>query len=168
MTAPGALREPECGPESEEDLRRLALAYAQLYLEVESGLRPRHAVEPMMEPRLCAKLKDHWLRPGPLRTPAAVRVQRCGPDCFEAAVSVRGVRRSGALALRLERREGRWRVAEAGRPEDGALPEGEVPPDGELCAFDLVIPPRERRAALAPVTALPPREQPALPAAVGL
>jgi len=164
MTAPG----PSPQTESETDLRRLALAYAQLYLEVESGLRPRHAVEPMMDPRLSARLKGHWLRPGPCRTPTAVRVARCSPDCFEAAVSVRGTRRSGALALRLERRAGRWQVVEAGRPEDGVLPEGEVPPDGEWCAFDLVIPPRERRGELAPVTSLPSREQPALPAAVGL
>lgn len=164
MTAP----EPARAPESEIELRRLALAYAQLYLEVESGLRPRHAVEPMMTPRLCARLQAHWLRPGPLRRPTAARVSRFGPDCFEAAVSVRGARRSGALALRLERRGGRWRVVEAARPEDGVLPEGELPPAGELCAFELVLPPRERHGELAEVTPMPSRHQAPLPAAVGL
>jgi hypothetical protein len=164
MTAPG----PSGEPESDADLQRLALAFAQLYLEVESGRRPRHAVEPMMEPRLCAKLKDHWLRPGPLRTPTAVRVARCGPDCFEAAVSVCGARRVGALALRLQRRGGRWRVVEAARPEDGPLPEGEMPPEGELCAFELVLPPRERRPDLAGVIPLASFDQVPLPAAVGL
>jgi hypothetical protein len=162
--APGS----DATPESDEELRRLALGYAQLFLEVESGLRPRRAVEAMMDTRLCERLADHWVRRGPLRTPAAARVVRCGPGCFEAAVAVRG-RRWGALALRLELRGARWRVVEAARPEDGVLPDAAVPlPLGELCAFELVLPPRERRTApVAPATGVIEQARP-LAAAVGL
>lgn len=43
------------------------------------------------------------------RIVASTHVQRPAPDVVEAAVVVRGARLGGALALRLEWREGRWR-----------------------------------------------------------
>lgn len=150
-------------------LRALVRGFAQLYLEVESGLRPRRAVEPLLEPRLRAVLADHWVRRGPLRRPGSVRLERCGPDCVEAAIVVRGPQRAGALCVRLERREGRWQVTAAARPEDGVLPEPEhAPPMGELCAFELVLPPRERHLLAVADVRDEADADAALPAAVGL
>lgn len=43
------------------------------------------------------------------QTVASTHIQRPAPGVVEAAVVVRGGRRSGALAIRLEWRESRWR-----------------------------------------------------------
>ncbi|HWH32999.1 MAG TPA: Rv3235 family protein [Egibacteraceae bacterium] len=114
--------------ESEADPLILALAFAQLYLEVECGRRPRATVEPLMTPRLAGRLGDGWVRGGPMRRPGAARGSLAAPDAFEAAVTAHGPQRTGVLALRLERRAAGWRVTEVVRPEDGALPEAEPPP----------------------------------------
>lgn len=120
----------------------LALAFAQLFLEVECGRRPRATVLPLMTPRLAAQLSPFWVRGGPMRRPGAARGAYLSPDVYEAVVMAQGPARCGALVVRLERRPGGWRVTDAGRPEDGPLPEPEIcVPALEPCAFDLVCPP---------------------------
>lgn len=144
----------------------LALAFAQLFCEVECGRRPRATVHPLMTPHLAAKLARVWVRGGPMRRPIGARGLRLGPDAFEVVVVVRGRDHVGALGLRLERRGRGWKVVEATRPEDGALPEPVVYlRAGERCAFDLVCPWLDQPASKPPASE---RLEPVLPVAVGL
>lgn len=121
----------------ERDPMLLALAFAQLWLEVECGRRPPATIEPLMTPRLAAKDVTRWVRGGPLRRPGPARGSFSAPDVFEAVVMARGPERWGALALRLERRGAGWRVSEACRPEDDASDEAGEPTPVEPGALDV-------------------------------
>lgn len=129
----------EGGPAA--DPLALAVAFVQLFCEVEAGRRPRATVAPLMTERLAAQLAPFWVRDGAMRRPGAARGAFSAPDVYEAVVVTHGRDRRGAVAVRLERRVGGWRVTEAGRPEDGPLPEPvTVPAEVEPCAFALVCP----------------------------
>lgn len=100
----------------------LALAFATLYLEVECGRRAASQLAPLMDPELHARLEARWVRlHQPLGRVRSVTTTACGRH-IDAVVVVQRGRRAGALALRLTRFGGRWRVTAACRPEDGPLP----------------------------------------------
>lgn len=107
-----------------DDERRLALmarGFAQLYLEVEAGWRPRSQLARLMTPRLYVQLFDVWVRPGRPGQVVRVRGALAGPGRYEAVAVVRRPGRFGAVALCLVRCNGAWRVHDAVRPEDGPL-----------------------------------------------
>lgn len=128
----------------------LAADFARLYLEVECGRRPARQLARLMDPVLHARLEAIWVRPGPPGRVLALCAQRSETGRVDAVVVVRRGERSGALALTLSRRGGRWLVTTAVRPEDGPLPPApfSAPPD-DLDNFDLVVggPAVEGRAA---------------------
>ena len=146
-----------------DDPLTLAVAFVQLFCEVECGRRPRTTVTPLMSARLAAQLGPFWVRDGAMRRPGAARGGFTGPDVYEAVVVIHGGERRGAVALRLERRAGGWLVTEAGRPEDGPLPEpAAYEPPVQPCAFEVFCPWLEVQDEDAP------REPAPIPAAVGL
>lgn len=111
------------------DLSDVAASLALAYLEVEAGRRPLSQLRAVVSPALfrrVARLRRHRPAvPGAGPTPRAIRAvfaQQLGDDAFEASVIVDRGRRVTALALRLERHRGRWRVVELTAPEDGEAP----------------------------------------------
>ncbi|MBW3602531.1 MAG: hypothetical protein KY434_07525 [Actinobacteria bacterium] len=106
--------------DDETRLALLARGFAQLYLEVEAGWRPRSQLARLMTPRLYGRLLDGWVRPGAPGRVVRVRGVLAGPGRYEAVVVVRRPGRFGAVALSLVRSNGAWRVHDAVRPEDGA------------------------------------------------
>jgi hypothetical protein len=121
-------------------LARLALGFAELFCEVEAGRRPRRHLEPVMTPRLYARLAPYWVRPGAPATVLRLHGQMAAADRLEAVVVLGRGERAAALVLRFVRTDGGWRVDEAGRPEDGVLPEPSFPlPVDEPDSFDLVL-----------------------------
>lgn len=104
--------------ETDDALRELVGGFAQAFLEVETGRRPRRQLRPVVSVELAARLAPLWSEPpGPGRV---VRVygSRATRDRYEAVVVVARGERYGALAVSLARRRGRWLVVEAARPED--------------------------------------------------
>lgn len=128
MTTPRSSTGIETAPTIEPDLSRLVPALALLYLEVEAGCRPAHQVRGLVSPALYERLT---VRPRTgrrtRRVPSAraIRAVHCSsprPDAVEASVVVCAPPRTTALAIRLERHVGRWRMVELSRPEDGEPP----------------------------------------------
>jgi hypothetical protein len=114
-------------------------AFAQLYLEVEAGQRPAAQLAPLLDLRLALQLEGVWVRLGSCARLRSVTVRRTSADAYEAVALLDRGQHVGALALRLERRDGRLVVVAADRPEDGRLPEPEhAIPDDHLDAFALV------------------------------
>lgn len=108
-------------PSGAPDPERLVALVARVFLEVEAGRRPLWQLEPLLAPSLYVRLRRSAHRPHRSRGRVEVRntgVSRTGPDTCDAAVVVRRGARAGSLALRLERRDGTWRVVELARPED--------------------------------------------------
>jgi Family of unknown function (DUF6459) len=130
---------PVSGP-APARLGQLAFGFAELFFEVEAGRRPRRHLEPLLTPRLYARLAPFWVRPGAPGRVLRVHAHLVSDDTLEAVVVVRRGERVAALALRLTRVGGAWRVDEASRPEDGVLPEPTVPlPVDEPDSFALVL-----------------------------
>lgn len=129
----------------------LARDVAQLYLEVECGRRSARQAAPLLEARLRTQLEGVWVRPGQPGRVLRVAGARSAADVYDAVAVVERGTHVGALAIRLVRRGGRWRVAEAYRPEDGPLPEPDLPPDDEdlpePLGADLALLPVPDRAA---------------------
>lgn len=127
MTTPRSAARLEVAPRIEPDLTRLVPALALLYLEVEAGRRPAHQVRGLVSPalyeRVTARPRTRGLhKQAPAaHTIRAVHTSSPRPDAVEASVVVNGPRTT-ALALRLERHIGRWRLVELSRPEDGEPP----------------------------------------------
>lgn len=137
-TGPHRSRGP--GRPTRPTLRALAADFVRLFLEVEAGRRPTDHLLPLMDPLLYAALEGRWVRRGPAGQLVRVTGVLTAPDCYDAVAVVRRGERYGAIALRLLRRRGSWRVSDANRPEDGPLPAPAVPPPEEgLDAFDLVL-----------------------------
>lgn len=120
-------------PENEpgEDLDQLAARMALVFLEVEVGRRPLPQLREILSPALYRRVGRACQ--GRTRNPAtsnrltvdAVRSvfsHRLSGDAFEASVIIDRGHRVTALALRLERHQGRWRVVELTAPEDGDRP----------------------------------------------
>jgi len=101
----------------EQDLLLMARAFVQLFLEVEAGRRSRELVEPLMIPPLAARVSPWWVSGSPPRRAGTARGTLIDPETFEAAVVAQGDRRSGVIAVRLERRGSNWRITQLARPE---------------------------------------------------
>jgi hypothetical protein len=119
-TTPLAGRPP--GP----DPRRLAGLLARSWMEVREGRRPLAQLAPLLAPSLQRRL-EHLLVAGPRADHHPTRI-RCvtaswpTPTACETAVIVERDGRTTALAVRLERHLGAWRVVELTAPEDGLRP----------------------------------------------
>lgn len=137
---------PAGRPGPEPDPRRLAGLLARAYVEVRDGRRPVDQLAPLLAPSLQRRLARH--RPPARRRaqqpPRVRRVTASWPtrDACEAAVIIERAGRASAVAVRLERHRGRWRVVELTAPEEGlaplataSLPPGHRPRD----AFDDVL-----------------------------
>lgn len=119
--------ERPAGRDSADDgdqLRRLAAGFAQAFLEVECGRRPRAQLRPVLCARLAGRLADVWLRPGPPGQVIHAHGAQVAPDRYEAVALVRRGQRFGALVVSLARNGAGWQVVEAARPEDAFIPSG--------------------------------------------
>lgn len=118
----------------------LARGVAQLYLEVEAARRPLALLAPLLDRRLICQLERGWVRgaatPGRV---VSVSGRLVAADCYEAVAVVRRGERFGALALQLRRRQGRWVITDAVRPEDGPHPQLPYNVDEEPDEFDLLV-----------------------------
>jgi len=123
----------------------LVRGFVTLFLEVEAGQRPRRQAAALMAPELFAALERVWVRRGTVGRVIRVTGQHVAPGCVEAVAVVDRDGRQGAIAVRLVRFRGAWRVDRAVRPEDGPLP---APrwwlPDAEPDTFALVCGPDQR------------------------
>jgi hypothetical protein len=130
------------GPEP----RRLAALLARTWMEVREGRRPLAQLAPVLAPSLQRRL-EHQLTVGSPAPSHPTRVRRVAeswptPTACEAAVSVERAGRTTAVAVRLERHLGAWRVVELTAPEDGlpALVTASLPDDHRRRdAFDEVL-----------------------------
>ena len=109
------------------DPARLAGLLAQAWLEVRDGRRPLRQLTPLVAPsvqrRLLAQMPAAPLAP---RSPRA-RVRRVisthpSRNACEAVVLIEQGPRTTAIAVRLERHRGVWRVVELTAPETGFRP----------------------------------------------
>jgi hypothetical protein len=153
-------------PHPATDVPTWVRAFAELYLEVEAGLRPARHLRPLLSVDLLGCV-------GAVRQPAPaaaaprighVRVQRRGAVC-EAVVLLHGDRRTSALVVAMRRQREGWRVTAVGRPE-GPSPRQPANPAAapvpvELSADDADEPVEDGAgwhlpgAALGPTWALP-------------
>jgi hypothetical protein len=143
---PASTTSPVRGRPPGPDAARLATLLVRAWLEVRSGHRPLEQLAPLVTPavhrRLAATLPAH---PKPTRVARVhkVRATHPTPSTCEACVTVAGEHgRLTAIAIRLERHLGVWRVTEMMAPEAGlpplttaSLPEGYRPRD----AFDEIL-----------------------------
>jgi hypothetical protein len=137
-TAPSQSQPP--GP----DPARLAGLLTRTWLEIRAGRRPLAQLAPLVTPavrrRLAADLRRRRARAtsGPPRVRRVVAATPAAGVC-EAVVLVEHDGRTTAVAVRLERRRGRWRAVDLTAPEDG-LPALQAPPvvrEDPRDAFDL-------------------------------
>jgi hypothetical protein len=144
-TSTGRVR-PIPGRPPGPDPRRLAGILARTWFEVRERRRPLAQLAPVLAPSLQRRL-EHQLAHDPSPPMHPTRVRRVtaswpSPEACEAAVVIERDGRTTALAVRLERHLGAWRVVELTAPEDGlpplataSLPEGHRRRD----AFDEVL-----------------------------
>lgn len=137
VTAPTPARhtKPLPGRPPGPDPRRLAALLARTWLEVREGRRPLAQLAPVLAPSLQRRL-EHQLTVRPQAPSHPTRVRRVAafwptPAACEAAVVVDRGGRTTAVAVRLERHLGAWRVVELTAPEDGlpALVTASLPDD---------------------------------------
>lgn len=114
---------PGSGAATAVRLLGMARGFAELFLEVEAGRRPRRQLAPLLTPMLYARLTDVWVRGGiPGHVVTVTLLSREAAHC-DLLVLVRRGTRHGALSLRLIRVPGRgWLVDVVARPEDRQLP----------------------------------------------
>lgn len=112
-------------------LQRLAAGAALLFLEVEAGRRPVTQLRVVVSPGLYRRIvrrrtttaRPAGVLPGPTeRAILSVFCQAPTDDVAEASVIIDRGGRVGALAVRLERRDGGWRAVELTAPEEGVPP----------------------------------------------
>ncbi|MDX1659006.1 MAG: Rv3235 family protein [Nitriliruptorales bacterium] len=111
------------------DPLRLIQAAALLYLEIEAGRRParhlRRIVSPSVYQRLQARTRSRRRRRRPAPTAdaiTAIHTSHPAPGAVEASVVATVAGRARAIALRLERHVGQWRLVELACPEDRVAP----------------------------------------------
>lgn len=120
---PGAPDRPARVPDPETLVGQLAIRW----IEVRDRQRPLHQLEPFLAPALHHRLRTQ-LAPLPVPAWHPARLVRVHPDVvrrpdvFQASVVVRQAGRTTALAVRLERHLGQWRVVELTAPEAGLAP----------------------------------------------
>jgi hypothetical protein len=108
------------------DPGRLASLLVRTWLEVRAGRRPLDQLAPLVTPAVLRRLAPQ-LTVGAGDAPSVhvrtVRVDAPTPSAREASVMVRDATgRTTAVAVRLERTLGRWRVTELMAPEAGLPP----------------------------------------------
>lgn len=111
------------GPEPE----RLAAIIARTWIEVRIGRRPLAQLLPLVAPavrrRLVAQLPPARTLHGiPDARVRRVVASRPSPRACEATVLIERSGRVTAIAIRLERHRGAWRVVELTAPESGLAP----------------------------------------------
>lgn len=125
---------PAPGRSADDDraeVERILGAVARAALEVLAGCRPVTQLRPLIAPPLVQRLHQHR---GSIREADLPRLDDVGPieaewptpDACEATVLCRLAERTAAMALRMERRDGAWRVVEAATPD---MPRPAGPPD---------------------------------------
>jgi hypothetical protein len=124
---PAATTRPLAGRPPGPDPARVATLLVRTWLEVRAGRRPLGQLSPLVAPavlrRLASQLPPRPLPGGPVPRVRKVRVSFPSPAACEACVTVLGEReRTTAVAVRLERNLGRWRVVELMAPEAGFPP----------------------------------------------
>jgi hypothetical protein len=130
----------------------LARGFVALFLEVESGRRPRGQLAPLMTPMLYARLSEVWVRGGLPGSVLSVQVAGQTPGGVDVIAVVRRGSRCGAVALRLVRSPRGWLVDDVALPEHGPLPLPAYPvpiqedEDDDLALIPRVEVPAERRA----------------------
>ncbi len=108
------------------DPARLAGLLAVAWLEVRGGRRPLHQLRPLLTPAVDQRLA-HQVARGRDRATNLTRIRRIhatrpSDDVCEAVVLLDHAGRTTAIAIRLERRAGRWRAADLSAPEAGLPP----------------------------------------------
>jgi hypothetical protein len=145
-------RPPRGGRPAPGEPARLAAAAARWYVEVEAGRRPfaqaAELLSPALRTRIVARLHRQRAagratnQPG-LRVVRNVRLWQVRDDAYEAVAVVDRGTRTTALAMRLERHHGRWRITELTGPEHGEPPVRSTsrpePPASRPDAFDEVL-----------------------------
>lgn len=123
--APITTRRIERRPAPPVDPVALATAVATAYVEVRAGRRPPDQLRPLLAPTARRRLKALVLRRrGQDRTPcggaSVIRVTACRPsdDAAEVVVVLREASGVSAVAVRADRRDGRWWVTDVGAPQD--------------------------------------------------
>ncbi|MPZ73206.1 MAG: hypothetical protein GEU74_08240 [Nitriliruptorales bacterium] len=146
---PAGRRPPTAPPAAHgERVLHMAAAFVALFLEVESGRRPRAHLRAFMTPMLYARLSAVWVLGGSPGTVLTVRVAARGPRTCDLVAIVRRDRRVGAISIGLVRIGQRWLVDAVARPEDGVLPPPPYPvPQDEPDSEDEELPPIALRAA---------------------
>ena len=109
---------------SHPDLGRLAAAVARTWLEIEAHRRPFDQLAPLLSPAVAERLRRRLPRTPATAAPAPEAVRALRPSwtdehACDVAVIVQRQGRSGALAIRIERHHGAWRVVELAAPEWG-------------------------------------------------
>jgi hypothetical protein len=151
--APGAGTRPLAGRPPGPDPARLAGLLVRSWLEVRAGRRPLGQLAPLLAPAVLRRLTSQLPTPLPMATAVAqvrnVRATFPSPTACEACVTVRDqTGRTTAIAVRLERNLGRWRVVELMAPEAGLQPLASASfPDGYHVrdAFDEALEEDEQR-----------------------
>ncbi|MEX2324714.1 MAG: Rv3235 family protein [Nitriliruptoraceae bacterium] len=121
-------RQPSRRRPAKPDPARLAELVVATWLEVRAGRRPLSQIRALFAPalyrQLCGQLEP--VRSGVV-LPSRIRsVFSCSPTpaTFEASVLVEQPQRVTAIAVRIERHQGVWRVVEMTAPEAGLRPLG--------------------------------------------
>lgn len=136
-------RSDAAAPASPPRVATLARGFVSLFLEVESGRRPRAQLAPLMTPMLYARLSEVWVRGGCPGSVLSVRVTGEGPSGVDLVALVRRGARCGAVSLRLVRSSRGWLVDDVALPEHGPLPLPAYPvPIDEPDEDDLALVPR--------------------------
>jgi hypothetical protein len=125
---PASLTRPVTDRAPGPDLDRFLLLLVRTWLEVRAGHRPLAQLTPLLAPAVTRRLQAELRRRVPA-TPAAPgrvrRVRTTAPSARarEACVTVETADgRTTAVALRIERHRGAWRVTELMAPEAGLPP----------------------------------------------
>lgn len=102
----------------------LCVAVATAYVEVRAGRRPPDQLRPLLARRARRHIHALVLRRRGDRPPAGgcsvSKVRSCWPhpDAVEVVVVLTDTRGASAVAVRADRRRGRWWVTDVGAPED--------------------------------------------------
>lgn len=112
-------------PTTPVDPVALAVAVATAYVEVRAGRRPPDQLRPLLAPRARRRLRALLLRCRGRQRPTCggASVSRLvtswlHEDAVEAVVVLRDAAGVTVVAVRADRRDGRWWVSDVGAPED--------------------------------------------------
>lgn len=146
-------RPPDARPAARPDPARLAGLLVLAWSEVLDGRRPFAQLAPLLSPAIERRLAAQ-LAAERGRAPRGVRIRRVVtgaqvPGTCEASVVLEWSGRVSAVAVRLERHRGAWRVVELTAPEAGMHPLSTASrPHGSPDAFDEAL--EEAAAAIMP------------------